>query len=128
MPRKSKLQLPPLNLGTETLGQRIARLRKLQGYSQTELANKIGLTQDLISAYERGKLGMQAEMCVRFAKALKVSTDELLGVKIYKHEGLKPSLKLIRLMQNIQALSRTNRQIITSIIEIFIESNKTKSS
>jgi ribosome-binding protein aMBF1 (putative translation factor) len=43
MPKVSKLKLPPLDLGEETLGQRIARLRKGRGISQVELAGKIGI-------------------------------------------------------------------------------------
>jgi DNA-binding XRE family transcriptional regulator len=39
--------------GQETLGRRIARLRKERGYTQVELAEKIGIIQVLISDYER---------------------------------------------------------------------------
>jgi len=45
MPRVSKFKLAPLQLGKETLGERIARLRKEKGYTQVELAQKIGINQ-----------------------------------------------------------------------------------
>ena len=52
MPQKSKIKLPPLNLGKETLGKRIARLRKEKGCTQSELAQRIGIIRELISNYE----------------------------------------------------------------------------
>ncbi len=81
MPRKSKLKLPPLNLGDETLGERIARLRKERDCSQAELA-EIGIIQRLVSDYERDRLRPHPEMIVRFARALEVTSDELLGISI----------------------------------------------
>ncbi len=45
MPRKSSLKLPALDLSEETVGQRIARIRKERGYTQIELAERIGTIQ-----------------------------------------------------------------------------------
>ncbi|MGH9967441.1 MAG: helix-turn-helix domain-containing protein [Pyrinomonadaceae bacterium] len=59
MPQKSRLKLRSLDLGDETIGQRVARLRKERGFTQIELADKIGLTQNLISAYECGRLRLK---------------------------------------------------------------------
>ena len=52
MPRKLKNPLPPIDLGTESIGQRIARLRKQQGYTQQQLADKIGIERGLLTDYE----------------------------------------------------------------------------
>jgi transcriptional regulator with XRE-family HTH domain len=121
MPRRSKFNLPPLNLGKETLGQRIARLRKERGYTQVQLAEKIGITQDLISAYELDKLGMQAQMVVRFAKALAVSTDELLGFKRAKSENEQPSLRLMRRIHKIKLLPAAQQKTLLRAIDLFIK-------
>jgi transcriptional regulator with XRE-family HTH domain len=79
MPRKRTLKLLPLDLGDETVGQRLAGLRKERGLTQVELAKRIGIIQ--VSSYERNELGLTAEMTVRFALALQVSTDEILHPK-----------------------------------------------
>ena len=81
MPQVSKLKLPPLEYGNETLGQRIARIRKERGYTQVELAQRIGIIQSIVSAIERDVLKLSAEMAVRFAQALDVTTDELIQPK-----------------------------------------------
>jgi ribosome-binding protein aMBF1 (putative translation factor) len=61
MPRKSRLKLPPLGL-PEPFGSRLARLRKERGFTQIELASRIGLTQTLVSDYERGKLRLNVSV------------------------------------------------------------------
>ena len=50
MPRISKLNLPPIDFGGEMLGQRVARIRKERGFDQVDLAEKIGLIQNIVSA------------------------------------------------------------------------------
>ena len=75
MPRVSRLSPAPVAQGEETLGQRLARLRKERGFTQKELAERTGLIQALISDYERDKLRLNAEMILRFTGALEVTTD-----------------------------------------------------
>jgi transcriptional regulator with XRE-family HTH domain len=80
MGRKSKLKLQPLNLDDETFGQRLSRIRKQKGLTQVELARTTGLTQGLISDYELDKLRPYHEVIARFALALEVTADELIGL------------------------------------------------
>src|SRR5882757_8031123 len=76
MPKASKLKLMPLPPSDETPGQRLGRIRRERGFTQSELAEKIGLVQTLVSDYERGKLRLNADMILRFSTALEVSTDD----------------------------------------------------
>jgi transcriptional regulator with XRE-family HTH domain len=121
MPRASRLKLPPLNLGKESLGQRITRLRKLCGYTQIDLANKIGITQALVSDYERDRLRPHYEMVIRFALALEVSADELLGLKQIKDGSAKPNLKLIRRLKEIEALPAAQQKALLKTIDTFLK-------
>ena len=77
MPRVSRLKLPPLP-AKESIGERVARIRKERGFTQVELAEKIGVIQSIVSAIERDVLKLSAEMAIRFALALEVTTDDLL--------------------------------------------------
>lgn len=122
MPRRSRLTLPPLNLGKESIGQRIARLRKERGYTQAELSEKIGIIQALISDYERDKLRLHAEMVVRFAQALEVSTDEILGLNgSRKNEDTKLSLKLLRRSKKIEELPQSQQKTLLKTIDTFLK-------
>jgi transcriptional regulator with XRE-family HTH domain len=121
MPKLSKLNLPPLNLGQETIGQRISRLRKEKGLSQVELAQKIGLIQALVSEYERDKIRPHYEMVIRFALALEISADELLGLTPPKKAVSKPSLKILRRLKKIENLPPSQQTTILRNIDMFLK-------
>jgi transcriptional regulator with XRE-family HTH domain len=120
MPRKRTLKLPPLDYGNETLGQRLARMRKERGYTQVELAKKIGLIQTLVSDYETDRLRLSAEMAVRFALALDISLDELLHPKAKKRTGKQPSRKVMRRMEQIENLPPTEQATVLKTIDAFV--------
>ena len=121
MPQKSKIKLPPLNLGNESLGQRIARLRKERGYTQLELAEKIGIIRELISNYERERLRPNYEMIMRLSLALGVSADQLLGLKKQKNSGYTPSLKILRRMKKIEALPPSQQKALLKTLDTFLK-------
>jgi transcriptional regulator with XRE-family HTH domain len=121
MPRKSKLKLPPLDLGSESLGQRIARLRKEKGYTQDDLAKKIGIVRGLISDYERERMRPHYEMIIRLAMALEVTTDELLGLKKSKNGSRSQDLRLVRRLKKIEALPSAEQKILLRAIDTFLK-------
>jgi transcriptional regulator with XRE-family HTH domain len=96
MPRKNAAS-GPQSTASETMGQRLARLRKERGWTQVELAERTAIVQTVLSDYERGKLRLNADMIVRFAQALEVTTDELLQPRTaQKPLRRKPSLRVLR--------------------------------
>jgi transcriptional regulator with XRE-family HTH domain len=111
------LKLPPLDYGNETIGQRLARIRKERGYTQVDLAKKIGIIQSLMSDYETNRLRLSAEMAVRFALALDVSTDALLHPKAGKKKSRKPSLKVMRRMEEIETLPPRQQTVVLSALD-----------
>ncbi len=127
MPRVSRLKLPPLEGVEEQLGDRIARLRKERGYSQIELAERIGIIQALVSDYETGKLRLTAEMAVRFARALEVTTDELLQPGKGKRRPLKPSRKVLRRLEIIESLPSHQQQTVLKTIDTMLKGLKSAS-
>jgi transcriptional regulator with XRE-family HTH domain len=124
MPAKSKLK--SVNSEKETLGQRLARIRKERGFTQQQLAERSGLIQVLISDYEHEKLRLTAEMAVRFADILGVSTDELLRGKKKNvvSSRRKPSLKLLRRMEQIENLPPYRQRALLTTIDGFLASSQ----
>jgi transcriptional regulator with XRE-family HTH domain len=122
MPRVSRLKLPPLEIDQKTIGQRLARIRKQKGYTQKTLADKMGLIQALVSAYELGKIRLNAEMVVRFAKALEVSADEILGLKDNGGGKEDPSLRLIRRINRIESLPPARQKTVLKAIDFMLDS------
>lgn len=58
---------------------RLEELRKESGLSQNDLAEKLNMTQQRISAYEKGKREPDIETIKQFSDFFGVSTDFLLG-------------------------------------------------
>lgn len=117
MPKRAAISKPPLDYAGESIGQRLARLRKERGYTQVELAEKTGTRQVLISAYETDRAALSAEMAVRFALALEVSTDELLHPNVKKRSTAKPSLKVMRRLEQIEKLPENKQSFILSALD-----------
>lgn len=60
------------------LGNKILKLRKEKGYSQEDLAEKLGVTRQTISNWELGSTQPNPEQLKGLSKILNVSIDELL--------------------------------------------------
>lgn len=110
--------------GSETFGQRLARIRKAKGHTQVELANKMGIIQVLISDYERDKLRPYHEMIVRFAQALEVSADELLGLKTPESQDPVTSLRVLRRMKKLETLPPSQQKILLRTIDTFLKASQ----
>ena len=122
MPKKSKIA--PTEAEKETLGLRIAQVRKERGMTQVELAEKTGLIQVVVSDYERGRLRLPADLALRFAEVLGVTVDELLrpGKKppASQTTAKQPSLKLVRRMEQIESLPTYQQRALLTTIDTFI--------
>lgn len=68
-------------------GKHLAQLRKDAGYTQQELADEIESSRRVIAYYETESTHPPANLLVDLAKALNITTDELLGVKPIKQKA-----------------------------------------
>lgn len=62
------------------LGHRICQMRVALGWSQVEMAKRLGVAKQTISNWENDNIQPSIEMLIRVAKVLNVSTDYLLGL------------------------------------------------
>ena len=106
------------------IGSRLSQVRKEKGYTQIALAKKTGFTQTLISSYERGRLRLSAETVIRFAKALNVSTDGILGFSKASKSTDRVSLRLIHPLGRIESLPKSKQRTILQAVDFMIQSAK----
>jgi transcriptional regulator with XRE-family HTH domain len=108
--------------GHDTLGTRIARLRRDKGLTQVELAERLGVTQPAVSDYENDDIRLPADVVVQIATILGVSTDELLGLKEVAVKGATSpkNRRLYRRLQDIEKLPRRDQQALLRTIEAFL--------
>ncbi|MBM4779634.1 MAG: helix-turn-helix domain-containing protein [Archangiaceae bacterium] len=110
--------------GARAIGERITTLRKARGITQVEFAEKLGISQALVSKYERGELLLHAELLGHVATALRVSSDELLGLQKRK-PSTAPVAPLVdrtlaRRFTLVQALPRRDRDALARTIDAFL--------
>src|SRR5208283_720066 len=71
---------------SSSFGERMQAIRKARGLTQVQLAEAAGTTQRAISYYETEAGFPPSPAVIDLARALKVTTDELLGLKPPKVE------------------------------------------
>jgi len=123
MPRRRK----HITAGDEPLiGKRIAILRSRQGLTQVALAAKLGMSQPLLSRYERGELRLHGGLVADLAKALSVPSDEILGLAKLKKNGFRPvkDRRLLNLVQEVDRLPSRDRQALVKTIERFLKGSR----
>ena len=59
----------------------LKKLREHSGYSQEEIANKLGIFRSTISRYENGERKINGENLVKLAKLFNVTPEYLLGLE-----------------------------------------------
>lgn len=60
------------------MGHRIAALRREAGWSQSELARRLGVSASAVGMYEQGRREPAADMLVQMGKVFGVTVDYLL--------------------------------------------------
>lgn len=77
----------------ENFAKRLAKLRKEKGYTQSELADKIGVSNKSVSRWETGEGYPDISVLVDLAEALDVSVDALLRDDLGYHDIEKKDIE-----------------------------------
>jgi len=98
------------------LGARIATLRKERGLTQVQLAETLGLTQQTLASFEKGRRRIPVSQLSPLAKALALSVEELLGEdKTPRKRG--PAPKLLQQMERISRLPRAKQRFVIQMLD-----------
>lgn len=103
-----------------TFGQRLAHLRVRQGFTQTELAERIGVSQRVVCYYERETEYPPTHLLGKIAEALNVSLEELMGTVTVKNESIPKNGRLKRKLQMVETLPAQDQKAILRMIEAFV--------
>lgn len=95
-------------------GQKIAYYRKLNGLTQKELGDKIGIGSKGISAWEVGRTEPSMEMVAKLTQVLNCSVSDLMDSPISSPENEE----LVRLLQAYQSADETTRAIVRKILNV----------
>ena len=103
------------------IGTKLREARIHRGLKQVEMARLLGVDQSLISDYERGVTRVHASLLASFARALKTSSDELLGLKTSRRNGVIHDAQLARRVARMGQLSKRDRQALLRNIDHFLK-------
>ena len=93
------------------LGQRICELRTALGWSQVELAKRLGVAKQTVSNWENENIQPSIEMLVRLAKLFGVTADYMLGLESIPRlnvEGLPAEIiaHISQLIEDFRAMQK----------------------
>jgi len=98
-------EMPRRKKEDSSFGPRLTAVRKARGFTQVQLAQAAGSTQRSISYYENDDGIPPASIVIALAKALKVSADELLGLKTPRLERVDDDAETRRLWKRFQMVT-----------------------
>jgi transcriptional regulator with XRE-family HTH domain len=107
----------------EGFGKRLADLRKAMGLTQKELGERVGVSNRVIAYYEGETDYPPAHLVEPLAKALKVSSDELLGLKRIKQQLNPEHASLWRRLKKIETLPKRDQKALLHYLDALVSKN-----
>ena len=105
----------------QTLGQRIARLRKDKNITQVQLAETLGVAQQTLAHYEVGRLRLAVTTLATLAKALEVTVEELIEEHTTTRHKRGPASKLEQQLEQISSLPRAKQQFVIQMLDTVLQ-------
>ena len=106
----------------ESIGARIARLRREKGLTQVELAKALDVSQPVVSDYENDVIKLSGETIVALTQILGASADEILGLeKPARAAGATiRNRRIYRQLQSIDRLPKRDQEALARTIDAFL--------
>lgn len=117
MPMRRKYPAP---VEEKTIGRRLMEIRKRRGLTQVALAEKLGMTQPLLSRYERGELRLHGTLIAAFAKALRTKPEKILGLEDLEETGYTTDRRFASRLQKIDKLTKRDKELLLGTIDAFL--------
>jgi transcriptional regulator with XRE-family HTH domain len=108
----------------ETFGKRLARIRTAAGYTQQELAQEIGISPRMVAYYEVQTDQPPAALLPVIARALRVTSDELLGLKPFRASRTFSDSRLWRRFKQVEKLPARERRQVIQFIDTVLERDR----
>lgn len=101
------------------LGQRIAQLRRERGWTQQELAEKLGVAQQTLAHYEVARIRVPASTLPLLATLFMTPIDTLVGHAQHTQRTGKrgPASKLQQHMERISQLPKPRQRVVMEVLE-----------
>lgn len=100
-----------------------------KGLTQTELAKRVGVNQQVIAYYEVEGISPAPDLLVKIADVLEVSIDELFGRKARRSALPAPeSVRRWRRLRRVEELPEHDQKTILKMIDAMADRSKRQAS
>jgi transcriptional regulator with XRE-family HTH domain len=103
----------------QDLPKRLIELRKAEGLTQVQVAEKLGITQGSYAHYERGFRRVPLEMIPKIAAAIGANEVELFGFESPKGKR-GPHSELDKRFEKIRTLPKKEQELAISMLDRII--------
>lgn len=118
MMQTSKKRSKEINMKKKTLGMMIASLRKENGMTQLDLADKMGVTDKAVSKWERDISYPDVNTIAKLAEVFEISVDELMQIKNESQNDTKKDVtSLIHIIMKAIAVAMGIGVVVLSILK-----------
>lgn len=108
----------------EGFGDRLAALRGQRGLSQEALASAVGVSRRVIAYYEAESDQPPGALLADLARALRVSADELLGLKPVIEKTPPRTARLRKRLQKVEALPAADQRTVLKLVDALHETHR----
>jgi transcriptional regulator with XRE-family HTH domain len=117
------LEFPMKERTLKGFGKRLAEIRQGRGMTQAELGESVGASKRVIAYYEQDDAQPPGAMLVDLARALRVTSDQLLGLKPPKEKTSPRTARLLKRLQKIGQLPPTDLRVVLKMVDGLLERN-----
>jgi transcriptional regulator with XRE-family HTH domain len=110
-------ELPMKERTLKGFGKRLAEFRQSRALTQAELAEAVGVSKRMITYYEQEDAQPPGVLLVDLARALRVSTDQLLGLKPQKEKTSPRTARLVKRLQKIEQLPAADLRVVLKMVD-----------
>jgi len=108
-----------------SIGAQVQKLRKENGLSQTQLAEKVGISLTQLQRYENKGVQPPADILKKLADTFNTSIDFLVyGNSEQKAEQSIEDNELLSQFKEVEKLNSNDKSIIKNVIDAFIKRSK----
>jgi transcriptional regulator with XRE-family HTH domain len=101
-------------------GERLSALRKEHGFTQVQTAAALGVSQQHLLSFEKGRRRMPMSMLPVLAELFSMSVDELIGTgRSPKKRG--PVSKLEHQLKLLQRLPRAKQRFVSEMLDSVLQ-------
>jgi transcriptional regulator with XRE-family HTH domain len=108
-------------------GSRLAEIRQSRGMTQAELGTAVGVSKRVITYYEQEDSQPPGAMLVDLARALRVSADQLLGLKPPKDKMTPRTARLLKRLRKVEHLAPSDQRVVLKLVDGLFESVRANS-